>query len=139
MANTFVRKISRSVGTSAEAVGGYTVAADTSGVLLGLTVSNTHATSVKVNILVDNGVNQYYLVKGATIESGGALIPIGGDHKMVMIAGESLKVSSDTASSIDAILSILEIFTAPSSAGDLMLLSGTEDLMSGSGTEDLNV
>lgn len=137
MANTFVRKISRSVGTSAVTVGDYTVAADTSSILLGLTVSNTHTASVKVNILVDNGVSQYYLVKGASVESGGALIPIGGDHKMVMITGESLKVSSDTADSIDAILSILELAVAVG-ATDLMLASGTEDLASGSGTEDLN-
>ena len=141
MANTFIRKISRNIGTAAVTVGDYTVASDTQTVLIGLTVSNTYTSTVKVNIYVDDGSSQYYLIKGADIASGGALIPVGGDHKMIMIPGESLKVSSDTANSIDAILSVLEISAAAAAPlgleGDLASLSGTEDLSTGTGTEDL--
>lgn len=147
MANTFSRKISRGVGTTAEAVGAYTVAADTQSVLIGLTVSNTHTASVKVNILVDDGVTHYYLVKGASVDPGGALVPVGNDQKMILVAGESLKVSSDAANSIDAILSVLEItpgvVTPPTPEftveGDLSTQTGTEDLSTGTGTLDLQV
>jgi hypothetical protein len=37
------------------------------------------------------------------------LIPIGGDQKIVLITGDKIYVQSSAASSIDAILSIMEI------------------------------
>ena len=43
------------------------------------------------------------------IAPGGALVPIGGDQKLVLITGDKVFVQSSAASSIDAVLSILEI------------------------------
>jgi hypothetical protein len=36
-------------------------------------------------------------------------VPIGGDQKIVMITGDKLYVQSSAASSVDAIMSIMEI------------------------------
>ena len=40
---------------------------------------------------------------------GNALIPIGGDEKVVLITGDSVRVKSSAATSLDVVMSILEI------------------------------
>jgi hypothetical protein len=109
MANTFKRKLSRSVGTTPTAVGAYTVASATQVTVIGLAVSNTSSSQVLVDATVNDGTNDTYLVKQAPVPSGGALVIIGGDQKVVLEPSDSIKVTSDTASSIDAVMSILEI------------------------------
>lgn len=109
MANTFKRKLSRSIGTTLTAVGSYTVAASTQVTVIGLAVSNTSSAQVLVDATVNDGTNDTYLIKQAPVPSGGALVIIGGDQKVVLETNDSIKVKSDTASSIDAVMSILEI------------------------------
>lgn len=109
MANTFYRKLSRNVGNTAVAVGSYTVSSNTKAVVVGLTVCNTSGSTVAVDITVNDGTNDYYIVKGAPISAGGALVPIGGDQKIILATNDSIKVRSDSTSSVDAILSIMEI------------------------------
>jgi hypothetical protein len=60
-------------------------------------------------VTVNDGSNDTYLVKGAGVGVGNALIPIGGDEKVVLIAGDSVKVKSSAATSLDVVMSILEI------------------------------
>jgi hypothetical protein len=109
MANSFKRKLSRSIGTSLTAVGSYTVGASTEVTVIGLVVSNTTASQVLVDATVNDGANDTYLIKQAPVPSGGSIVIIGGDQKVVMETGDSLKVKSDTASSVDVVMSILEI------------------------------
>ena len=109
MANTFTRKVSRGVGTALTAVGSYTVGASTQTTVIGLTVANTSASTVNIDVTLNDGVNDTYLVKDAPVPVGGALVPIGGNQKVVLITGDSIKVNSSAASSVDAVLSILEI------------------------------
>ena len=58
---------------------------------------------------MSSGGTDYYIVKTATVPVGGALVPIGGDQKLVMEAADVLKVVSSAASSADVIASLLEI------------------------------
>ena len=109
MANTFKRKLSRSVGTTLTAIDSYTVASATQVTVIGLVVSNTSSAQVLVDATVNDGTNDTSLVKQAPVPSGGALVIIGGDQKVVLETNDSIKVKSDTASSIDAVMSILEI------------------------------
>jgi hypothetical protein len=109
MANTFKRKLSRSVGTTLTAIDSYTVASATQVTVIGLVVSNTSSAQVLVDATVNDGTNDTYLVKQAPVPSGGALVIIGGDQKVVLETNDSIKVKSDTASSVDAVMSILEI------------------------------
>ena len=109
MANTFKRKLSRSIGTTLTAVDSYTVAASTQVTVIGLAVSNTSSAQVLVDATVNDGTNDTYLVKQAPVPSGGALVIIGGDQKVVLETNDSIKVKSDTASSVDVVMSILEI------------------------------
>ena len=109
MANTFTRKISRNIGTSLTSVGGYTVGSGVQTTVIGLSVCNTTASPVTVDVTVNDGSNDAYLVKGAGVPVGNAFIPIGGDEKIVLITGDSVQVKSSAASSLDVVMSILEI------------------------------
>ena len=109
MANTFTRKVSRNIGTALTSVGAYVVGASTEVTVIGLTVANTSASTVNIDVTLNDGANDTYIVKDAPVPAGGALVPIGGNQKIVLITGDSIKVNSSAASSVDAVLSILEI------------------------------
>lgn len=109
MANNFKRKLSRSIGTTLTSVGSYTVPASTEVTVIGLDIANTSSSQVLVDATVNDGSNDTYLIKEAPIPSGGSLVVIGGDQKVVLEPSDSIKVKSDTASSVDVVLSILEI------------------------------
>lgn len=109
MANTFGRKLSRSIGTSLTAVGSYTVGASTQTTVIGLSVANISAATVEVDISLNDGTNDTYLIKGAPVLPGASLVVSGGDQKIVLVTNDSVKVKSNTASSVDAVMSILEI------------------------------
>jgi len=100
MANTFKNYTSASVGTSA--VTTYTVAGGTTSVTIGLTISNTTASQIKIDVQAA-GV---YVVKDAPIPSGSALSVL--DGKVILEAADTVVVTSDTATSADVILSVLE-------------------------------
>jgi hypothetical protein len=109
MANTFTRKLSRGVGTTAAAVGSYTVASSTTVVIVGLTVTNISGSAITANVFINDGAANTSVVTNAPISSGASLVPIGGDQKIILLTGDSLYVQSSAAASIDAILSIMEI------------------------------
>jgi hypothetical protein len=109
MANTFNRKLSRNIGTSLTAVGSYTVGSSTKTVIVGLTLSNTTGGSINVDCTLNDATNDFYLIKNAPIPSGGSLVIVGGDQKIVLNTGDSIKIKSDTSTSLDAVMSIMEI------------------------------
>lgn len=100
MANTFKNYTSASVGTSA--VTTYTVPSSTTAVVIGCNLANRTGSQVEVDVQIGST----YLVKGAPVPSGSALGVV--DGKIIMEAGETLNVTSDSASSVDVILSVLE-------------------------------
>lgn len=109
MANVFTRKVNQQIGTTPTTVGSYTVAASTTATIIGLTVANVTGATISVDVYLNDGVNDTYLIKSAPISAGGALVAVGGDQKVVMTTGDSILVVSDTASSADVIMSLLEI------------------------------
>lgn len=109
MANTFYRKLSRSVGNTAVAVGSYTVGSGNTAIVLGLTVCNTTGSAVNTSVSVYDGANHTYLVKDAPVPGGGSLVVVGGDQKVVLQASDSMRVVSDALTSLDAVMSIMEI------------------------------
>jgi hypothetical protein len=110
MANTFTRKLSRSVGTSATEIGSYTVGASTTTVVVGLSVTNLTGSSITANVFIqDVGAANTYVVVNAPISSGSSLVVGGGDQKLVLITGDKVFVQSSASSSLDAVMSIMEI------------------------------
>jgi hypothetical protein len=109
MANTFKNAASAATGTSEVSV--YTVPSGTTTTVIGLTCAHVTSTSpVKVSIRVydSSGTAHFFIVKNAEVFEGGSLVAVGGDQKLVLETGDIIKVQSDTASSIDTIVSVME-------------------------------
>lgn len=108
MANTFKVKTKKNIGTADSAV--YTCPSATQTTIIGMNLANTTTGSVLANVtLLNNDGDSCFVVKNAPIPNGGSLVAVGGDQKLVMEANDIIKVSSDTTTSVDVSLSILEI------------------------------
>lgn len=101
MANTFKNYVADGVGTSDNTL--RTIPASTTGVTIGCNLANVTDSSIEANVKV----NDVYVVKGAPIPANSALSVL--DGKIVLESGDAIKVSSNTAASLDVVLSILEI------------------------------
>lgn len=100
MANVFKNYTSASVGTSP--VTTYTVPSSTVAVTIGLTIANTTASQITVDVQAAS----VYVVKGAPIPAGSALSVL--DGKIILEAADTVVVTSSAATSADVILSVLE-------------------------------
>lgn len=109
MANTFKRFTQRDVGTSLTQVGSYTVASGTQVTVIGVTVANTSSGSIQADVTHYDGSNDTYVVKSAPIPVGSSLVVVGGEQKVVLEPGDSIRVSSNASSSCDVVVSLLEI------------------------------
>ncbi len=100
MAQTFKNYTAASIGSTPTTV--YTVASATTSILIGVNLANR--TSSQITVSAQLGTT--YIVKDAPIPSGGALSVLEG--KIIAEAADTIIVTSDTASSCDAIVSVLE-------------------------------
>jgi hypothetical protein len=107
MANTFKSFPVKDVGTSASTV--YTCPSVTQTTVIGLSMANTTTANITSDAYITRSGTDYYLIKGAIVPVGGALVIVGGDQKVVMQAGDVLKVVNSAATSGDVIASLLEI------------------------------
>lgn len=108
MANTFKSYGDAGAGTSASTV--YTAPASTTSTVIGMTLANVSTGGVSADVqLVKSGGSSYYLAKSAPVPLGGTFVVVGGEQKLVLETGDRIDVTSDTASSIDTIVSVLEI------------------------------
>jgi len=113
MANTFRSETDTAVGTSPATV--YTGPASTQVTLIGLTIANIVTSQIEVDVQLDasgrtsGAEGSVFLIKDAPIPVGSSLVVVGGDQKVVMEPGDTLKVTSNTASSADVHVSLLEI------------------------------
>jgi len=108
MANTFKNRTLRQVGTSPVDVGAV-VAGSTETTLIGMTLANVTSGVISVTATLHDGTNTTHIVKDAPIPTGGSLILLGGDQKVVLMTGDKIIITSNTASSCDVIMSFLEI------------------------------
>ena len=113
MANTFLRKTSKSVGipandagwwqvgastAGASQSGAYAVAASTTTTVIGFSITNVTTSSVDVDVSLSTTMaditNDNALVSSAPIPSGSTLVLFGGDQKLNMVTGDLIKVKS---------------------------------------------
>ena len=120
MANDFKRFTKPNVGTntgaSADAV--YSVPAGAGStalesIVIGITLANKHTSGITASVFLDNedGTNDVYIVKGASIPAGSSLEVMAGNKLVVQNDGSNadvLRVESSRASSLDATISVLE-------------------------------
>lgn len=77
--------------------------------IIGVSIANTYTSDITVSVKLTSGATTAYMVKDATVNVGGAIIPVGGDQKVVLEAGDILKVSTGgAAQTADVIVSYLE-------------------------------
>ena len=107
MANTFNNQLTSDVGTTPVEV--YSTNSVTKATVIGINISNNTASTITVDIILNDGVTSVNIVKSARIPAGTALAAIGGDQKLVINESSSLSVQTDTAASSDVIVSVLEI------------------------------
>jgi hypothetical protein len=107
MANNFKNYFLKNATTSAANV--YAPGAGTQSTVIGMTIGNTTASPISANVTVISGGITHFMVQNATISNGGALVPIGGDQKLVLEFGDYIQVQTSATNSADVILSVLEI------------------------------
>ena len=113
MANSFLSETDTAVGASAASI--YTCPASTETTIIGLSISNIVTSQILIDVVLDasgrtsGAEDSVYLIKDAPIPVGSSIVVVGGDQKVVMEPGDVLKVTSDTASSADVVMSHLDI------------------------------
>ena len=108
MANTFKNKVCDGSTTSADALMQlYTAPSSTTTVVIGLTLANTTTSQITADIKL-NADSNVFLAKNIPIPSGSSFEYMAG-NKIIMEAGHTLSVSSNTANSLDTVASIMEI------------------------------
>lgn len=107
MANQFTSYMARNVGNAASTL--VTVANATQTTLIGMTIANTSNADITASVYVTRSAADYYLIKDASVPVGKTFVPIGGDQKVVLIAGDALKAATSSANSADVIASVLNI------------------------------
>ena len=120
MANDFKRftkpDVGTSTGASSDAV--YTVPAGAGSsalesIVIGITMANKTSSGITASIFLDNedGSNDVYIVKGASIPAGSSLEIMSGNKIVVQnngTTGDVIRVSSSAATSLDATVTVLE-------------------------------
>lgn len=107
MAQNFRRYIERAIGTSATDIpdGANFDSYDT---IVGINLANIVAQQILVSVYISNGGNNYYLIKDAPIPAGSSLQLLDGGAKFVVQSGDRLNIVSDTASSVDVVVSAVD-------------------------------
>ena len=116
MANDFIRictpNISNSSNSTIYGVPNNSGAAVES-IVIGITAANKTSSGVTVDIFIDNedGSNDVYIVKGASIPAGASLEVMSG-NKLVLqndgTNGDNLEALASAANSVDVTVSVLE-------------------------------
>jgi len=103
MAQNFRRFTGNNIGTSPSTI----LTADSYDTIVGIHVTNIHTSAINVDVYINDGANDIYLVKAAPVPVGGALQVLG-TGKVVVQSGDALKIVSDTAASVDAWVSCVD-------------------------------
>ena len=104
MANTFKSYLASSVTTQTSII---TAAANTQTTLIGLSAANTTTGAGSVTVVLTRSSTEYHVIKNAVVPANDSLVLYGGDQKLVLQAGDILKVTSTAA--VDVIASVLEV------------------------------
>ena len=104
MANTFKSYLASGVTTQTTVI---TAAASTQTTLIGLSLANTTTGAASVTVVMTRSSVDYHVIKSATVPAADTLVLYGGDQKLVLQAGDLLKVTSTAG--VDVIASVLEV------------------------------
>ena len=104
MAQDFERNTANAVGTSAVTLR----TANSDETIVGIHVANVTSSQITVEVYINDGSDDIHIVKDAPIPAGSSLQVLDGGAKIVMESGDALKVKSNTASSADVWVSVVD-------------------------------
>ena len=107
MAQNFRQHKERNIGTSAVDVPD-SANFDSYDCIISIRMANTSDNAIKVQAYIANSGVNYFLIDNATIPAHSSLELIDGGAKVVVISGDRLHFKSDTATSLDVIVSLVD-------------------------------
>ena len=105
MAQNFRNQITRNTGTSPVDI---LAVADSYDAVIGIRCANVAATTINVDVYIIRSATNYYLIKTVPIPAGGSLELIDGGSKIVLVSGDKITAVSDTATSLDTAVSVID-------------------------------
>ena len=108
MAQNFSNSITRNTGTSPVDILPEALV-DSYDAVVGIRLANIHASStINVDVYIVRSATNYYLIKSAPIPVGGSLELVDGGAKFVLHDNDKIMAVSDTATSLDAVVSYVD-------------------------------
>ena len=104
MAQDFERVRQRNIGTTPTAI----LSVNSDDAIISIRCANTTTSTINIDIFIDSGGPNYYLIKNCPIVSGGSLELIDGGSKIVLQNGDVIYAQSDTATSLDVWMSTVD-------------------------------
>jgi len=108
MANTFKSYTKASIGTITQDV--YTVPGSTTSAVIGFCLTNRTDDTVTADVQIDKAdvsADDVYIVRGIELPTG-TLYDFNAGNKIILETGDKIQITSNTASSVDVIVSVLE-------------------------------
>jgi hypothetical protein len=107
MAQNFRNSITRATGeTPVDILPEASV--DSYDAVVGIRLANIVSSSISVDVYIVRSAANYYLIKSATIDVGQSLELIDGGSKIVLHDNDKIMAVSDTATSLDAVVSYVD-------------------------------
>ena len=82
--------------------------ANTYDTVVGIRLVNVAASAVNVDCYIVNSSNNTYLIKNCPVPAGSSLELIDGGSKIILKSGDKITALSDTASSLNAVVSYID-------------------------------
>ena len=108
MAQDFRNTLNRVIGTGDTTI----LTAGDYDAVIGIRCCNVLTTTIKVYVKIAKGGADYFLAKGVVIPPNSAIELIQGGAKIVLARGDVLEAVSDTASSLDVVLSYIDTISS---------------------------
>ena len=105
MAQNFKNSITRNTGASPVDI---LAAANSFDAVVGIRLVNVASASITVDVYIVRSATNYYLIKSAPISVGQSLELIDGGSKVVLQSGDKITAVSNTATSLDTIVSFVD-------------------------------
>ena len=108
MAQDFRNVLVRTIGTSDTTL----LAGGNYDAVIGIRCCNILTSTIAIDVKIAKGGADYFLAKGVNIPPNSAIELIQGGAKIVLASGDTLEAVSDTASSLDVVLSYIDTISS---------------------------
>ena len=108
MAQDFRNTLNRVIGTGDTTI----LTAGNYDAVIGIRCCNVLTTTIKVDVKIAKGGNDFFLAKGVSIPPNSAIELIQGGAKIVLDSTNTLEAVSDTASSLDVAVSYIDTISS---------------------------